>query len=144
MTGNTVTFIPALGQLPYCLIFTHSERGVTRALTMAANRLSVPCSAGEPVMGNRFRIPLQDGPVKIYTVFSDEKLKGSQVAEQLLDRVNAPRVGGMDMSLPGQVVVDVEEFMPNEEQAPLTGEPLGEESAAGGLRTAARGDAGAL
>ena len=51
ISGDTVQIVPGENQMPYCLVFTHSGKGVVRQLTMSKNNVSVRCNAGEPVLG---------------------------------------------------------------------------------------------
>lgn len=113
LSGDTVSFVPAPGQLPYCLIYTISARGVTRQITMTRGQQSVPCPAGVPVMGLAYRIPLDEGRVKAYSFFSDHRLTAAAVSEQLVEIGDSPTLSPMNLRLPGQVVLDVEEFNPS-------------------------------
>ena len=122
VTNNSVQFYPSADQLPYCLVFTRSEQGVTRQLTMSKSNVSVPCNADEPVMGLRFRIPVDEGKVRAYTFFSDQRLSAARVAEQLTELLEKPAFNAMDLRLPGHVIVDVAEFVPAEEVSVVTGD----------------------
>jgi hypothetical protein len=121
VTGTTVQFIPAADQLPYCLVYTQSDKGVTRQLTMTSGNTSVPCPAGEPVMGVRFRIPVDEGRVRIQVLFSDQRIQAALLASQLVEMAK-PTFNPMDLRLPGHVVLESLEFEPTEEAAPVVGE----------------------
>lgn len=131
ITGNTVQFIPAADQLPYCLIYTMSEKGVTRQMTMTQSNTSVSCPAGEPVLGLRFRIPTDEGRVRIAVLFSDQRLEAAAVAVQVVEMAK-PTFNPMDLRLPGHVVLESLEFVPAEEPAPVVGEVVAHPSADAG------------
>ena len=60
ISGEKVQFVPAKGQLTYCLIFTRAERGPLRLLTMTYDNRSPHCPAEKPVQPEKFtdgRIP---------------------------------------------------------------------------------------
>lgn len=121
VTGNTVQFIPAPDQLPYCLIYTQSAKGVTRQMTLTQSNHSVPCPPGEPVLGRRFRIPADEGPVAVRVLFSDQRLEAAAVAAQVVDMAK-PSFDPMALRLPGHVILDSQEFVPTEELPPVVGE----------------------
>ena len=121
VTGNTVQFIPAPDQLPYCLIYTQSDKGVTRQMTMTQSNRSVPCPAGEPVMGRRFRIPADEGRVRVRVLFSDQRLEAAALASQVVDMAS-PTFDPIDLRLPGHVVLESLDFAPSEELPPVVGE----------------------
>ena len=83
ISGDTVQIIPSEGQLPYCLVFTQSEKGVIRQLTISKTNNSVKCESGEPVLGQTYKIPVEEGPVKVRVFFSDQRLEAGSVANQL-------------------------------------------------------------
>src|SRR5690606_31882985 len=76
---NRVEFVPAEGQFPYCHIFTRSDSGVLRQLTMTHDNLSLPCPAGEPVGGVTFRIPANEGPITALVLFTDQQVNGASM-----------------------------------------------------------------
>lgn len=133
VTGNTVQFIPAADQLPYCLIFTQSDKGVTRQMTMTQSNQSVSCPAGEPVLGLRFHIPPDEGRVHVRVLFSDHRLQAATLANQVLDMAN-PAFNPMDLRLPGRVLLESIDFMPTEEPSAVTGEMVTPTSDAGSVR----------
>jgi hypothetical protein len=79
---------------------------------MTKGQQSVPCPAGAPVMGLTFRIPEDEGKVKIYTFFSDRRLTAASVSEQLVEIGDSAALTPMNLRLPGQVMLDVEEYDP--------------------------------
>jgi hypothetical protein len=135
VTGNTVHFIPAPDQLPYCLIYTQSEKGVTRQMTMTQSNHSVPCPGGEPVLGRRFRIPADEGKVQVRVLFSDQRLDASTLASQVVDMAS-PAFDPMQLRLPGRVLLDSQEFVPTEELPPVVGEVVKPPPGDGGAFTA--------
>ncbi len=137
VTGNTVQFIPAPDQLPYCLIYTQSEKGVTRQMTMTQSNHSVPCPAGEPVLGRRFRIPADEGKVQVRVLFSDQRLDASTVASQVVDMAK-PAFDPIELRLPGRALLDSQEFLPTEELPPVVGEVVKPPPGDGGPFTAPR------
>jgi len=137
VTGNTVQFVPAPDQLPYCLIYTQSDKGVTRQLTLTRGNTSVPCPAGEPVLGLRFRIPVEEGRVRVQVLFSDQRLEAVQVAAQVVDMVK-PTFNPMDLRLPGHVILETLEFVPGEEISPVLGEVVPPPAGDGGASTVPR------
>ncbi|MCY1035770.1 hypothetical protein OV207_30295 [Corallococcus sp. BB11-1] len=127
----TMEVIPAEGQLPYCLLYTMSEKGVIRQLTLTRENRSIRCDANRPVANTSFRIPVQEGKVRVYVFFSDERVQAGPVAQQLYDLRDKERVTAMDMRLPGRVVVETLEFAPEAGEQEVTGGVVG----AGGVVT---------
>jgi hypothetical protein len=128
ISGDTLQIIPSEGQLPYCLAFTHSGKGVVRQLTMSKNNTSVKCNAGEPVLGQAYRIPVEEGPVKIHVFFSDQRLEAASVANQL-NEMSSPSFNPIDFRLPGRVVVETLDFIPSESAEPAPGQLVPKPSA---------------
>jgi hypothetical protein len=120
ISGDTVQIVPSEGQMQYCLVFTHSVKGVVRQLTMSKNNVSVKCPAGEPVLGQAYRIPADEGPVKVHIFFSDQRLEAASVANQLNDMAN-PSFNPIDFRMPGNVVVETIDFIPSETNEPAPG-----------------------
>jgi hypothetical protein len=114
VSGDTVQFIPLKDQLPYCLIFTRSQNGTLRQMTMSNENRSVHCPVGEPVMGLTFKIPATEGDVKVLGVFSDQKLNAAAIAQQLYEN---PEAGPMDLRAPGKVNAVMVTFKPSSEGA---------------------------
>src|SRR5690348_6844362 len=82
LTGSTVEIIPSEKQLTHCLVFTASEKGVVRQLTMNARNESVLCEAGKPIRNTSFKIPVDEGKVRIFVIFSDRRLNAGSMAQQ--------------------------------------------------------------
>jgi hypothetical protein len=123
--GTTFELIPASDQLPYCLAFTQSSRGVTRQLTMSSKNLSFECKAAAPVGGRSFKAPLEEGAVKMYVLFTSEPINAAMVTEQLLDRGDLAKLSAMDLRLPGRAQLQVLEFQPEADTPPALGEVIG-------------------
>ena len=71
---ESLELVPVAGTPSYCLVFSIAESGVVRQLTMNADDASTHCEPGKPIGGQPFRIPAHEGKVRIYTIFSDQKL----------------------------------------------------------------------
>ena len=110
ISGDTVQIIPTESALPYCLVFTQSDK-VTRQLTISKSNQSVKCPAGQPVLGQTYRIPVEEGPVKIHVFLSDQRLEAVSVANQITE-MDKPTFNPIDMRLPGRVVVQTLPFTP--------------------------------
>jgi len=93
---------------------------VVRQLTMSKTNVSVKCPAGEPVLGLTYRIPVEEGPVKIHVFFSDQRLEAASVANQL-NEMASPSFNPIDFRMPGKVVVDTIDFIPTESNEPKPG-----------------------
>ncbi|MBZ4331195.1 hypothetical protein NR800_18845 [Corallococcus interemptor] len=133
----TMEIIPVEGQLPYCMLFTMSEKGVIRQLTLTRENRSIRCDPGRPVANTSFRVPVQEGKVRIYIFFSDERVPAGSVAQQLYDLRDRERVTAMDLRLPGRVFVETLEFTPETGEPEQTGGIVG----AGGVVTSDGGTA---
>src|SRR4051794_14526292 len=57
LSGTTVELVPTSGQMPFCMLYTISDKGVVRQLTMTRENKSVRCEAGQPIGGVPYRIP---------------------------------------------------------------------------------------
>lgn len=119
--GSTVEVVPSAGQLPYCLLYTLSERGVIRQLTMTRENRSIKCESGKPIANTSFRIPANEGKVKAYIIFSDDRIQAGPVGQQLYELRDKERISAIDMRLPGRVFVETLEYVPQEEKTPVTG-----------------------
>jgi hypothetical protein len=120
--GTTFELVPGSGQLPYCLAFTHAQKGVTRQLTMSSTDLSFDCPAGKAVGGRAFKVPLDEGPVKLHVLFSSERINAASVAEQLLEQKDLASISVMDLRLPGRAALETLEFVPEADVAPAEGQ----------------------
>jgi hypothetical protein len=122
VSGSAIEIVPTEGQLPYCLVYTVSQKGVIRQLTMTRENRSIKCAAGKPIANASFRVPTQEGPVKVYIFFSDQRIQAGSVAQQIMDVQNKERMTAMDFRLPGQAFVEMLEFTPEEGGTPIIGE----------------------
>jgi hypothetical protein len=123
--GTTFELIPSAGQLPYCLAFTQSSKGVTRQLTMSSANTSFDCKGGKPVGGRAFKVPTEEGAVKMYVLFSSEPINAASVAQQLVEHKDLSSLSVMDLRLPGRAALEVLEFAPEADAAPAEGQVLG-------------------
>ena len=89
-------------------------------LTMSKNNVSVTCGAGEPVLGQAYRIPVDEGAVKFQIFFSDQRLEAGSVANQLNEQ-SLRSFNPIDFRLPGKVVVETIDFIPSESNEPAPG-----------------------
>lgn len=119
--GNVVQFVPGADQLPFCLIYTQSEKGVTRQMTMTQSNQSVACPAGEPVLGLRFRLPADEGRVKVRVLFSDQRLQATELAAQVVE-MSSPTFDPINLRLPGRVVLESLDVVPAQEPLAVAGE----------------------
>jgi len=144
VSGSTMEIVPTEGQLPYCLVYTVSQKGIIRQLTMTRENRSIKCEAGRPIANTSFRVPMEEGPVKVYILFSDQRVQAGSIAQQIMDKQNQDRMTAMDFRLPGQAFLERLEFIPEEGGTPVTGgvvEPNGtvDPGTAGGTGGAAAG-----
>ena len=133
--SNTVQFIPSADQLPYCLIYTQSEKGVLRQMTLPRSNQSVQCTAGEPVLGLRFHMPTDEGRVRVHVLFSDQRLQAAALAEQVVE-MSSPGFNPTDLRLPGRVVLETLDYVPSAEPVAVAGEVV--QPADGGSHTGPR------
>ncbi|MET0403401.1 MAG: hypothetical protein ABW123_13395 [Cystobacter sp.] len=110
--NSTVEFIPKDAQHPYCLLYTVSEKGVIRQLTMTRENRSIRCESGKRIYNSAFRIPVEEGKIRAYVFFSDQRIQAGSVAQQLYDLRDKPKVTAMDFRLPGSVTVAQLEYTP--------------------------------
>lgn len=109
----SIELVPLEGQPPYCLVFTVAEHGPIRHLTMLEDKRSPDCPAGMPILNTPFRIPVREGKVKIYVIFSDRFLESDSIAAQMDDLVSQKQaITAMDLRAPGSVVLETLEFTP--------------------------------
>ncbi len=124
ITPSTIEIIPAAGQLPYCLVFTTSETGVIRQLTLTRDNRSLECPAEKPIGNVRFRIPVDEGKVKVRIIFSEKQLNAASIAQQLLDFTSRPDFTALDLRAPGKVFMATYEFAPEAEPQATVGERI--------------------
>ena len=123
--GSTIQVIPSEGQLPYCLVFTISESKVVRQLTMNRDNKSVKCEAGQPIGGVSFRVPREEGKVKVLVFYSDRKLEAGPLSEQVYELASEGKsFFAYDLRLPGDVRTETLEFVPLEDVPTVSGEPI--------------------
>lgn len=126
ISGNVLELIPLEGQPEWCLAFTISDRGrVIRQLTMNRKNRSFACPAGKPIANNPFRIPVDEGPVKVYVFFFDRKTDAATIAAQLVDLAPRQAFNVLDLRAAGRMVSERFDFIPEEEPTPTTGELVG-------------------
>ncbi len=125
LTGDSIEVLPGPFQLPYCLIFTTSEKGVIRQLTMTRENRSVSCEGGQPIGSNSYRIPVDEGKVKIHIFFSDQKLNAASVAQQISEGMGTADFNPMNLRLPGKVTSETLEFNPAAAAEPTLGARVG-------------------
>lgn len=125
VSGSTVEIIPKEGQHPYCMLFTVSEKGIIRQLTMTRENRSIKCDAGKRIYNSSFRVPVEEGKVRAYVFFSDQRIQAGSVAQQLNDLRDKPRLTAMDFRLPGSVSLEMLEFTPQPGGEPVTGAVVG-------------------
>ncbi len=121
LSTTTVQIVPAQGQLPYCLVFTIAAKGVIRQLTMSRENQSIECPADAPIGGVNYRFPINEGRVRIYVLFSDQRLNASSVAQQIVEKAAEPTLPVTDLRLPGHANAEVLEFLPGVEGEPTVG-----------------------
>jgi hypothetical protein len=110
--GELVELVPLPGTTPHCLAFSISQNGVVRQLTMNQENTSLDCVPGQPMGGERFRIPAREGKVRIYVLFSDQKLEAQPIADQIHEFARKPDLTVLDLRAPGRILTDVVEFVP--------------------------------
>lgn len=125
VSGSTMEIIPKEGQHPYCMLFTVSEKGIIRQLTMTRENRSIKCEAGKRIYNSSFRVPVEEGKIRAYIFFSDQRINAGSVAQQLFDLRDKQRVSAMDFRLPGSVAVEMLEFTPKAGGEPVSGAVVG-------------------
>jgi hypothetical protein len=109
----SIQILPNVGQLPYCMAFTASDRGVVRLLTMSAKNEAFKCDAGQPVGGTNYHVPPEEGPVRVIVVFADQQIEATPIAAQVREiSFKQRKVNGMDLRAPGTVTVESIDFVP--------------------------------
>ncbi|MBS1153516.1 MAG: hypothetical protein H6Q89_5214, partial [Myxococcaceae bacterium] len=118
---------PAERQHPHCLVFTISANGVIRQLTMSRDNVSYTCPAGKPIGGHSYRVPLDEGTVKIQVLFTSQKLNAASIAQQLLDLRERPQIASIDLRLPGHATIETVSFVPEADAPPPIGGLVGKD-----------------
>ena len=119
--GTTFEIVPSEGQYPFCIAYTVSRSGLTRQLTMSRSNQSYECAAGRPVGGHAYRVPFNEGPVRIFVFFTTQAINAASISQQILDAPDRQTLSMMNMRLPGQGHLEVLEFTPEEDVAPEVG-----------------------
>ncbi len=119
--GTTFEIVPAEGQYGYCLAYTVSRSGLTRQLTMSRRNQSYECAAGRPLGGHAYKVPLNEGPVRVFVFFTTQAVNAASVSQQILDATDRQSLSLMNMRLPGQAHLEVLDFAPEEDVAAEVG-----------------------
>ncbi len=125
VSGTGFELVPAEKQHPYCLVFTISANGVIRQLTMSRDNVSYACPAGKPVGGHSYRVPLDEGTVKVHVLFSSQRVNAASVAQQLLDLRERAQINSIDLRLPGNATIETLSFVPETDSPPPLGGVVG-------------------
>ncbi len=115
--GTTFEIIPAAGQYEHCLAYTVSRSGLTRQLTMSRANQSFHCIAGQPLGSHGYKIPLNEGPVRVFIFFTTQPVHAASLSQQILDAPDRQALTVMNMRLPGQAALEVLDFVPEEDVA---------------------------
>jgi hypothetical protein len=126
LTGNTLQLVSNQTELKYCLLYTLSEKGVVRQLTLNRKNESISCEAGKPIGNVAYRIPVEEGPVRVMVLFSDRPLNAGSIAQQIYESAATnPRFTALDLRLPGHVMTDTLQFTPSTEAPTQEGSVVG-------------------
>jgi hypothetical protein len=128
--GTTFEIIPSAAQFAQCLAFTVSRSGLTRQLTMSRSNQSFDCVAGRPLGGHSYKVPLNEGPVRVYVFFTSQAVNAASVSQQLLDVPDRQALTVMNMRLPGQAALEVLDFAPEADVAAEEGALVGADAGA--------------
>ena len=119
--GTTFEIIPAPGQYGYCLAYTVSRSGLTRQLTMSRSNQSYECAPGRPIGGHAYKVPLNEGPVRVFIFFTSQAVNAASISQQIIDATDRQSITLMNMRLPGQAHLEVLDFAPEEDVAAQVG-----------------------
>lgn len=119
--GTTFRLVPGEGQLPYCLAYTVNMTGLTRQLTMSRLNESFECKAGQPIGKHPFRVPFDEGSVKVHVIFTSQPVNAGSVSQQIMDADDRQALKVMNMRLPGNAAIETLDFLPEEEASPTMG-----------------------
>lgn len=114
--ATTFELLPTRGQDGFCLAYTLSKVGTLRLLTMSEANQSFECPAERPVGGVPYRVPLEDGPVRVFVLFTSQAVSAASVSEQLLGVGSRPGVSALDLRLPGRAALEVLDFVPRSDE----------------------------
>lgn len=126
--GTTFQLLPSEGQLPYCLAYTVSRSGLTRQLTMSKSNQSFTCEANAAIGKRTFRVPQNEGPVKVHVLFTSQPINAASVSQDLLDAKDRQALSVMNLRLPGKALLETIDFVPEEDVDPEVGEMLGQDA----------------
>jgi len=108
----TIELYPAAGMPPFCLVYTAASNGTVRQLTPLDPNEAIPCPAGAPIGGTRYKIPSAEGPVQIHVLFADRAIDGRPIAAQVRELGQKPGFSAMDLRAPGNVLLETMSFAP--------------------------------
>lgn len=129
--GSTFQLKATEGQYPYCLAYTVSQKTkVIRQLTMSKKNLSYECPAGQAIGRRTYRVPAEDGPVRIWVLFSSQPLNAGSIAQQLLELPDRSQVSVLDLRVHGNAAIESHDFTPEEDVAPEVGDIVGADAGA--------------
>lgn len=124
-TGTTFDLVPSEGQGQYCLAYTVSMSGLVRQLTMSKSNMSFECAPNKPIGNRTFKVPLNEGPVKVYVLFTSQAVNAGSVSQQILEADNRQALSAMNLRLPGSASLEALDFEPQEEVAAEVGGVVG-------------------
>jgi hypothetical protein len=108
---------------------------------MSRKNESFHCPAAQAIGGHAFKVPLNEGPVKIYVLFSTLPVNAGSVSQQLLDATDRQAINVMDLRLPGAATLETIDFVPEEDVAATMGAELGVDAGDPGAGAADAGEA---
>lgn len=126
--GTTFEIVPSEGQHPHCLAYTVSRSGLTRQLTMSGANQSFDCAASRPVGGHAYKVPINEGPVRVYVFFTSQRVNAAAVSQELIDAPDRQALAVMNMRLPGSVALEVLDFVPEPDVPAEIGTVVGEDA----------------
>jgi hypothetical protein len=119
--GTTFELLPNAGQYPHCLVYTVAKNGVIRQLTMAADNKAVACPAGQVVAGHAFKVPLHEGPVRVFVFLTTQQVSAGSLSQQILEAADRQHLSVMNMRIPGDAMLEVLDFAPESDVAAVEG-----------------------
>jgi hypothetical protein len=128
ISGTTFRLVPSEGQYPYCLAYTVNRVGLTRQLTMSRQNVSFECPAGQPIGRRPFRVPFEEGPVKVHVLFTSQPVNAGSVSQQIIDADDRQALKVMNMRLPGNAAIETLDFVPEEDVPAQVGSLVGRDA----------------
>ncbi|MFT3842334.1 MAG: hypothetical protein QM723_35415 [Myxococcaceae bacterium] len=122
LSGTSFELVPGESKLPYCLAYTVANNGTIRQLTMSKDNLSFHCNAGKPIGGHPYKVPLEEGPVKVHVLQTSQRVSAASVARQILELSAAQSLHPLNLRLPGEAALVTMDFAPEADVAPMEGE----------------------